>query len=655
MADESGDYDDDFHEMSVSGSDNLSKGEQETPKPGSTVVVSKQSELQDVSGPEDGGRDANRSHQDEASYYDEEDEYEREDNGDDRDQIETEVDPTSGILKLGQPVQEFTDERLQMSGGRFKFPDEMSRDDLDQSRDRFAEIYADSPDQQRYIENTIQQTVSNQYYQEQNFNHQEHEQQDTYYDEEEYLNAEEAQLYYDDPTMLQHHQHPQGGRQKKAQKKNTKNGAASYARGNPLKKPVATFGGGVPSKQKQLDMALKRLSVAERERKILEQKLNHSSVQKELVHLRSLAGQQGKKLKAVMADNRALEGRMRHQAHKLQEAEQAAEKMKEYGNHSSMSSDRQIEILLDRVRRLTTQVKQLREASREKDERLKVQGSKVQKLKAYIVDNFKKHEAAVANNNKAVPSIVQESTVSAGPGPAYEEGGSLVDGSVFAEAAGSVEGMSELQMLRFQLDQLDKEGSQTSNTTGKATRDGTMSKGSIVGKQDQDELLRRTVAQLQRSLGVQKKGYVRQIKDLTHELKESRENEQRLEQLLDERERHARAQVVAVKQLRRTCQELEEGNNRLMLASDVYSRPVQQALPEQPHVSPVQTAHSTVASSQQPQSQGIEYSLRGGPAVVPSKPKGPASSQSSGYNSRPAPPGRKIRDDSGHSGGRVFL
>ena len=104
--------------------------------------------------------------------------------------------------------------------------------------------------------------------------------------------------------------------------------------------------------QKQLDMALKRLSVAERERKILEQKLNHSSVQKELVHLRSLAGQQGKKLKAIMADNRALEGRMRHQANKLQEAEQAAEKMKEYGNHTG--SDRQIEILLGRVRRLTT-------------------------------------------------------------------------------------------------------------------------------------------------------------------------------------------------------------------------------------------------------------------------------------------------------------
>ena len=77
----------------------------------------------------------------------------------------------------------------------------MSRDDLDQSRDRFAEIYADSPDQQRYIENTIQQTVSNQYYQEQTFDHQDHQQQGTYYDEDDYLSPEEAQPYYDAPQQ----------------------------------------------------------------------------------------------------------------------------------------------------------------------------------------------------------------------------------------------------------------------------------------------------------------------------------------------------------------------------------------------------------------------------------------------------------------------
>ena len=637
--------------MSVSGSGNLSKGE-ESAKPGS-AAVGKQSELQGGSGLEDGGGGELSSHPG-AGYYDEPEAGDEEEDGrDDRDQIETEVDPTSGILKLGQPVQEFTDERLQISTNRFKFPDEMSRDDLDQSRDRFAEIYADSPDQQRYIENTIQQTVSNQYYQEQTFDHQDHQQQGTYYDEDDYLSPEEAQPYYDAPQQ----EHPnQGGRLKKVPKKNVRGGVAGgNIRGNLSKKPVANFGGGAPSMQKQLDMALKRLSVAERERKILEQKLNHSSVQKELVHLRSLAGQQGKKLKAIMADNRALEGRMRHQANKLQEAEQAAEKMKEYGNHSSMSSDRQIEILLDRVRRLTTQVKQLREGMREKDEHLKVQGQKVQKLKAYIVDNFKKQEAA---SKAAVPSIVQESTMSVGPGPAFDEDGSIVDGSLSAEGGGGagVEGMSELQMLRFQLDQLDKEGSQASNVTGKVTKEGSLSKVSMAGKDPEDKL-RRTVAQLQRSLGVQKKGYTLQIKDLTHELKESRENEQRLEQLLDERERHARAQVIAVKQLRQTCEELEEGNNRLMLASDVYSRPVQPAQPEQPHVSPV-TAHSQIiaAPPQQPQPQGIEYNFRGGHVVVPTKPKGiPASSQSGGYNSRPAPPGRKIRDNSGPSGGRVFL
>ena len=59
-------------------------------------------------------------------------------------------------------------------------------------------------------------------------------------------------------------------------------------------------------------------------------KLNASAAQAELVRVRALAEQQAKRLKSVEADRRAIEGRMRHQAHKLQEAEKAQEVLKEY-------------------------------------------------------------------------------------------------------------------------------------------------------------------------------------------------------------------------------------------------------------------------------------------------------------------------------------
>ena len=406
-------------------------------------------------------------------------------------------------------------------------------------------------------------------------------------------------------------------------------GDGKVLRKNPARKErlIGGFAGG-PSIQKQFDLALKRLHVAERERKLLEQKLNASAAQAELVRLRSLADQQGKRLKSLEADKRALEGRMRHQAHKLQEAEAGMEKLRDYGNNSSMSSERQIEILLERVRRLTAQVKQLREQGKEKDARLKSQGQKVQKLKAYIESHIKQHLKV----NQA-PSGVHDSVTSR---THYNEDDlSLIDGGSMFTADANVEGMSELQALRHQLDQLDNDASLVSGPARMQDSD------TATGK-DKEAVLRRSVTQLKRSLAVQRKGFTKEIRDLQHELKESRQNEERLEKLLDERERHAHAQVLAVKQLRQTCEELEEGNNRLMLASDIYSRPVQ---PQEAEV----TAHV-----REPERPSIEYVIRGGPVMHPTKPSRP-----SGNSSRPIPPGRKlqrsVRDENHGSSGKVFL
>ena len=62
--------------------------------------------------------------------------------------------------------------------------------------------------------------MSNQYYQEQNFDDQVRGQHGTYYDEDGLLSPEEAQLYHDTPHVHQDKQHHlQGGRQKKTQRK----------------------------------------------------------------------------------------------------------------------------------------------------------------------------------------------------------------------------------------------------------------------------------------------------------------------------------------------------------------------------------------------------------------------------------------------------
>jgi hypothetical protein len=139
--------------------------------------------------------------------------------------------------------------------------------------------------------------------------------------------------------------------------------------------------------------------------------------------------------------------------------------------------------------------------------------------------------------------------------------------------------------------------------------------------------------------------------------------------------------VLAVKQLRQTCEELEAGNNRLMLASDIYSRPVdpQPAFEQQQQ----QQQHFMEERS------AIEYTIRNGPSAhsrahdqqkhqqgggnhnpkyphpgdnnnpqhqQPKQPTKP--SAGTFHSSRPAPPGRTLRDDSSNSnagGGHVFL
>ena len=111
-------------------------------------------------------------------------------------------------------------------------------------------------------------------------------------------------------------------------------------------------------------------------------------------------------------------------------------------------------------------------------------------------------------------------------------GAGIDDGGSFFTAEpshGMVDGMSELQALRYQLDQLDREPPiGTANGNG---GNGDASAGSGDGK-DVESILRRSVAQLKRSMLVQKRGHSKEVQHLTHELKEARQNEERLEQLL---------------------------------------------------------------------------------------------------------------------------
>ena len=86
--------------------------------------------------------------------------------------------------------------------------------------------------------------------------------------------------------------------------------------------------------------------------------------------------------------------------------------------------------------------------------------------------------------------------------------------------------------------------------------------------------LRRAVDQLTRSLATQRAAHSREEAALRTEILRLRELLEQNETDLEAKSRHAKAQVVIIKQLRRQCEELELGNQRLAIASDMYSAQV---------------------------------------------------------------------------------
>ena len=83
--------------------------------------------------------------------------------------------------------------------------------------------------------------------------------------------------------------------------------------------------------------------------------------------------------------------------------------------------------------------------------------------------------------------------------------------------------------------------------------------------------MRRAVEQLTKSLGVQRSAHTRDVGTLNTNLSRATKEITRLEEELDNRERQARSQVLLVKQLRRQFEEIELGNQKLAMASDMYS------------------------------------------------------------------------------------
>jgi hypothetical protein len=165
-----------------------------------------------------------------------------------------------------------------------------------------------------------------------------------------------------------------------------------------------------------------------------------------------------------------------------------------------------------------------------------------------------------------VPSIVQDSVFSSNTQPTQAQSveGRSVDGpsSLYSETPGVPPKVGSHMGPGSDHPLVGNDGDGSQDDVGN-NMDATVEAG-----------LRRALLQLQKSMSIQKASHTREVLGLQNEVKKCTNTVYRLEAELDERERHSRSQVMMVARLRKSCEELEAGNSRLMAASDLYSRAV---------------------------------------------------------------------------------
>lgn len=319
--------------------------------------------------------------------------------------------------------------------------------------------------------------------------------------------------------------------------------------------------------KKQLDTALKKIQLLSKERAILMDKLDADHLGQELDKMRDTIAQQDRLIKKLKSDNYGLSLITRNQARLLSKDEQ------EEGANIG-SNEGHVKILLERVRRLGNhlnasklterkaiedfeRVKKLYTASREQAERRekviatlysKLDQNSVSELSQSLVSNEsknKRYETSPLKNKKFLNNN-------------YSDPNRGIEASLALE-------LSEIENV-------EKNESKKANYIS-------VGSASITTSKDQEKTSRtqkaddsaHVVEKLQKAIRVQRVGYTNEINNLKGQIAALKNENVKLRDELDEREKEGRMHVIQVRQLRKKYDDLVEGNKRLKAASNVYS------------------------------------------------------------------------------------
>lgn len=387
--------------------------------------------------------------------------------------------------------------------------------------------------------------------------------------------------------------------------------------------------------ERELDNAYKRIALYASENEKLRARLDHSALQQEFDTMKDILEEQDVKIEKLTGDKKGLEQINRAQGKTLlaMQYKQTAASMvtgpgamripihkpAPYNNHypprnaailggseSSESTahpepildpkDIQIRILIQRVRRNQVDIKDLRSKvktttrSLNKSEKLNA----TLKLKVESLTNSLNELAMHYNNNiTMVQQLHGDSGVSrclGGDGESTIDPYSIHMGKVGHVGGGGVNGGS---VMNENSSVFAGGGSSIIAGGGSSVIDGSSVLGQTLSNVQENmstahtvHALQHDIRKLQSIVDRQRTAHMKQVSGLRNALLHSQETKVKMQEEFMVQERTIKAQIAVVKQLRDTCEELADANQRLLLASDFYTqtnRPQQQpSSPQQP-------------------------------------------------------------------------
>lgn len=264
------------------------------------------------------------------------------------------------------------------------------------------------------------------------------------------------------------------------------------------------------SLERQLNLAVKKLNAYSKENLDLQTRLDASNIEFEFQKLRSISLSQEEEIKKLNSDNKSLQNINRNHIKALLEQERC--KDLEQNTESILTSEGQVKILLERVRRLSSQLSESR--FREK---------------CFISDNEK-----LLKRNKVMKTKTAK----------------LKD---------------EIEKLSWH--ESNESGMNAPSSSSRMVEVGTQTMDDK-GLQDRVAKLSESAAKLQKSLKFQRISFGGEIEGLKAQLAQSIVEQHDLESELESRDKDGRTNAQSMKQLKQAYEELMEVNRKLVATNN---------------------------------------------------------------------------------------